>query len=1138
MIVGLLAGYRSVLVLSAILSIFGTGLGLVPYLAAWRIAVAIQGAGIDAGELVYWTVLAVCALITKALLQAGATTLSHVAAYRILYQLRHRLVEKLARVPLGVLSGTTSGHLRKIVMEDVEQIEEGIAHAIPDLAAGLSVPILSGVLLLWVDWRMGIAAVAMFPLLLGVYLLTLRATRPHLAAYVGAISNLRSISVQYVRGIREIRTFLHTGTILEELHDALDRMARVGQSFALSSLTPMAILYAGLRANVLVLIPVGAFLYLSDEISVTDLTLFLLLGLGINAPLLKVVFSAGNFFWKLKGASAQISTIFETEELPQPEYPQRPDGYDISFQDVSLSMDGNAILSRVSVTIPAGTTLALVGPSGAGKSTLARLLMRSRDPDLGRILIGGCDLRQMEDRHLEGMVSAVLQDAWLMNATIYENILSGRPTASRKEVEAAARAARVTEFSADLSFFVGEGGRSLSGGQRQRVAIARAILRSTPIVVLDEATAALDPDNEQAVREALAELAHGRTVLVIAHRLDTIRNADQIAFVEAGEISDLGSHSDLLQRSSGYRRLWKEYDSVEGWHLEPGAVRSLPTVVQRPGQAYQEPGIPSGMVARFMHLAGPGRRTLMSKALPMLALEGAVAGAPVIAVWLVLDRVLAGDLTRPFAVAASGFVALCILMFVFANRLSHRVLWQVQSTAVSALQARIARQMRQIPLGDVIARDTGSLEALMSQHSAAINFVTPPALAMRAMVGPLLSAIVLFFLDWRLALLTCAMVPAFGVVMVFADRVNARMLQRLVVSNEMLSARLLDYIQGLPTLRSLGLSQAYGPVEDALETHRRISLSTVTALMPIVTAGWIFLDAGFVILLAGGGWMVLHELMEASTFLLFLVVSLVFYAPLTDAFDLSSQLRLLQKSMSRVGEFLAIAPLPEPETPKLPVSLDLRFQDVHFSYGDKPVLSGINLDFPAGKIHALCGPSGSGKSTILDLIARFWDVQKGHVTIGGVDIRDIAPELRSAMVAVVFQDSYLFDMSVARNLRLARAGASDEELYAAAQAACCHDFIMALPKGYETVIGEGGAKLSGGERQRIALARAFLKDAPIILLDEAAASVDPETESHMRQGLAKLCAGRTVIMIAHRPSTMRQVDQRIEMKDVLGRDDR
>lgn len=241
----------------------------------------------------------------------------------------------------------------------------------------------------------------------------------------------------------------------------------------------------------------------------------------------------------------------------------------------------------------------------------------------------------------------------------------------------------------------------------------------------------------------------------------------------------------------------------------------------------------------------------------------------------------------------------------------------------------------------------------------------------------------------------------------------------------------------------------------------------------------------------------------------------------------------MKRSMERVDAVLSLPALPESDQPECPASLDIQLENVGLTRDGRVILQNLSATFEAGKIHALTGPSGTGKSTTLSLIARFLDPDTGRITIGGVDLRDIAPDMRERLFAVMFQDTFLFDDTIAANLRLARSGASDAELVAAAKAACCHDLIMALPEGYQTLLGGAGVHLSGGERQRIALARTILKDAPIILLDEATASVDPENEHDIRTAIAAVCRGRTVIVIAHRPETLRNVDTTVSLERLV-----
>ncbi|MGQ3671238.1 ABC transporter ATP-binding protein [Xanthobacter sp. TB0136] len=1132
----ILVSHGLLLGLSALLSVLATGLGLVPYFAVYLLATGILASGTLQPDAVLLPLLmAFGAILLKGVLAAASSHLSHVAAYGMLLNLRQALARKLDRVPLGFFTAHSSGALKKTIADDVEQIEEAVAHAVPDLAAAIAVPLLSGIMLAYVDWRLALATLVMFPLLMAVYPLTVRATGPMSAAYFGALSQLRSATIQYVQGMRVIRAYMRADAALATLQGAIGDVRESGENFSTAALAPMSVLYTGLRANILVLIPCGSLLLLSGSVSPADLILFLLVGMGMNAPIMKLLFTGGSFYWRIKTAGGQINALLAEAELPEPGQPASPQGHALAFRNVSFGYGAREVIRHADFVVPANTMTAIVGPSGAGKSTLVRLAARFWDVDAGQIEIGTADIRTIERRSLAELVSFVLQDTWLMNDTIRANIRSGKPGASDEEIEVAARRARVLEFAEAMPLGLdspaGEGGRFLSGGQRQRVAIARAMVRGAPIVLLDEATAALDPENETLVLEALAELARGRTVITIAHRLETIRRADQILYLDAGEVLARGTHEELLASCMPYRRLWESYQDVAGWHLERdgAACQPVPHIPQgkaESGVAEDEPFVSRRGLALLLELAGPMRRLLVFRALPLLFLEGLLMGAPVLATFWMLEQILDGTLTAETAWLLTGAVALCLILQALINMRSHRILWHVQGEAVAALQRRLARHLRHVPLGVLQARDTGSLETLMTQHAAGLNFVTPPAQAMRVLVGPLLSFAVLVWIDWRLAMLAFATLPLFALTVAWSERIYGRIWPRLLASQETLNSRILDYVHGMPTLRSLGLGgQGFEALGAALHQHWRTSCDTVTRLTPTVALGWTVLDFGFCILMAGGAFMVMEGDVAPGMYLLFLVVGLVFYGPIADAFDLAGYGRLLERTMMRVREVLALEQLPEPEQPQVPRSLDIRFEAVSFSYGETPALRAVDLAFEAGRIHAMVGASGSGKSTVLALLCRFWDPQQGRITVGGVDLRDMAPELRASLFAPVFQDSYLFDETVAGNIRLGRPEATQQEIEDAAWAARCHDFIMALPEGYGTRVGEGGSRLSGGERQRIAIARAILKDAPILLLDEATASVDPDNEHDIRMALARLCIGRTVILIAHRPATIRNVDQ-------------
>ena len=1146
---------RWALLLSVGFAILGTACGLVPYYGAYMIALAVVDGSLTLDDSLMWAAIIAGAVIAKALLILASTYLSHVAAFGILHTFRTGLVAKFSRLPLGFFSTHPAGTLKKTVADDVEQIEEAIAHAIPDIAAGVSVPLLSAAVLAFIDWRLAVASLVMLPLLLAIYPVTIQVTKPHSAAYFAALARLKGIAIEFIQGMKVIRAFLRAELHYRELDAAIGTVASVGERYSTASLAPMSLIYAGLRGNILVLLPVGGYLYLAGDVAPATFALFLMMGMGMNASALKLIFAAGTLYWRVKMSAASIDAILAAEDLPIAAAPKLPQGHTVCFEDVRFAYDDEVVLDGVSFTAAEGQFTAIVGPSGSGKTTIARLIPRFWDVGGGRITLGGVDVREIAPDELMRRIALVLQDSWLFNDTIRANILAGRPDAADEEVLDAARRAQVLEFATGfpdgLDTTVGEGGRQLSGGQRQRIAIARAILRAAPVVVLDEATAALDPENESLILEALKELAEGRTVIAIAHRLNTISAADQILYVDQGRIEARGRHDALRGTSTGYARLWRSYEAVAAWQLPddtaptttpselhlremPASAETDRAVLDRPetDQSEADDAAAAGSLSDlkplslFLALAGPMKPTLLKRAVPLLFVEGLCMGVPVFVVFLALLDIFAGTFDEARLWIYSAVVLACMGLQAVTNYAANRMLWRVQTGAVAALQRRIGAHLRRVPLGEITTRDTGVLEATVTQHATELNFVTPPAQVLRVLVGPGLALVVLAAVDWRLALATAATLPLFVAALVWGDRQYRGVWRDLVASLETFGSRLLDYIQGMATIRSLGLGgERFEALSQAMDRHRRVSIATVGRLVPAVAAGWSVLDAAFAAVVLVGGFLLVQGAISADVFLLFLVIGAVFFGPIADAFDLIAYGRLLERSMRRIGAILDLPVLPETRAPHHPRSLDITFDRVSFAYGDKPALKDVSFTLEGGRLHALVGPSGSGKSTALSLIARFWDVDAGSIRIGGADIRHIPAAERERLFSAVFQDTFLFNDTVAANLRLAKADASDDELTAAAKAARCHDFIVRLPDGYDTVVGDGGGKLSGGERQRIVIARAMLKDAPILLLDEATASLDPDNEYEIRTALAAACRGKTVVIIAHRPNTIVSADQ-------------
>ncbi len=544
-------------------------LTLVPPVVVARLADGLLGP--DPAATAVWALvgIAAAAIALRIVLLACAYVASHVAAFAILYDLRIALVAKLGRVPLGFVTGQSSGAVKKILGDDVDRIEGFIAHMLVEAAMALSASIAGAILLFWVDWRLALATLGPLPLAMVLQSLMYRGAGPMMASYVAASEAMNGALVQYLQGIGVIKAF-GRGTYAP-LDDGITRFRDLLQGFVRRTVPAWAAFQVVVKTSLLFLLPIGGWLAMTGRIPPADLLLALLVGLGLIPPLLTLMHAGGNLRLIAQGVD-RIDAVLDIPDLPQGAATAAPADGSIVFDRVSFAYDGgDAALIDLSFTVPAGSTVALVGPSGAGKSTVAQLIARFWDVTAGTIRIGGADIRDLDAEVLGAHVAFVFQDVFLFRDSVRENLRLARPQASDDEIIAAARAAEAHDFIMRLpqgyDTQLGERGGGLSGGERQRLAIARALLRDAPILVLDEATAFADPLSEARIATALARLMRGRTVVVIAHRLSTITGVDRILVLDRGRLETQGRHDDLLTTSPLYRRLWQAHIAARDWQF-------------------------------------------------------------------------------------------------------------------------------------------------------------------------------------------------------------------------------------------------------------------------------------------------------------------------------------------------------------------------------------------------------------------------------------------------------------------------------------------------------------------------------------------------------------------------------------------
>ena len=507
-------------------------------------------------------------------------------------------------------------------------------------------------------------------------------------------------------------------------------------------------------------------------------------------------------------------------------------------------------------------------------------------------------------------------------------------------------------------------------------------------------------------------------------------------------------------------------------------------------------------------------------------LDGAVSAWPAIVVFLILVELFQAPVnTGRIWWYVGGLVALFGGQVLF-NWLAQRAMLKVVAGMHYDLRLFLADYLRRLPLGFFTRRDTGAIDALFTTNITFLDIRFPTDIFISSVVAPGILFLAMLFVDWRLALAAGIGLPLALFILRATMRVFGEIWAAQRLARTAANSRMVEYIQGIGVIRAFNLAGArMRQFEQAMAAYRDASMATVTRITPAMTGFMAVLETGFAALIALGVWLFLGGSLSGVTLLLFLFISLAFYQPLMLLGDLQAYQRIIENAVRNLNEFLKTPTLPEPEPGQQPANAGVTFDRVSFRYDERPVLDAVSFRLPERGITALVGPSGSGKTTITNLIARFWDVNSGSVQVGGVDVRSLPTATLQAQLTMVFQDVYLFQDTIRANIAIGKPDASNAEIEAAAQAARCHNFIVALPQGYNTMVGEGGATLSGGEKQRISIARALLKDAPIVMLDEATASIDPENEWEIQQAFDALADAKTVIVIAHRLATLQRADQ-------------
>ncbi|XP_047314721.1 ABC transporter B family member 19-like [Impatiens glandulifera] len=857
----------------------------------------------------------------------------------------------------------------------------------------------------------------------------------------------------------------------------------------------------------------------------------------------------------------------------------------IKFQSVTFSYPSRPdviIFRDFSISFPAGKTVAVVGGSGSGKSTVVSLIERFYDPNQGEILLDGFDIKTLELRWLRDQIGLVNQEPALFATTILENILYGKPNASTAEIESAASAANAHSFITLLpngyNTQVGERGVQLSGGQKQRIAIARAMLKNPKILLLDEATSALDSASENIVQEALDRLTVGRTTIVIAHRLSTIRNVDSISVIQQGLVVETGTHEDLIAKNGAYSSLIRFQEMVGNRELSCGSTRRSRSSRLSHSLSTKSLSLRSGSLRNLSYCystGADGRIEMVSNGetdrknraphgyfCRLLKLNGpewpySIMGA--------VGSILSGFIGPTFAIVMSNMIEVFYYtnpqtmerktkeyVFIYIGAGIYAVVaYLIQHYFFSIMGENLTTRVRRMMLAAILRNEVGWYDeeehnsSLVAARLATDAADVKSAIAERIsvilqnMTSLLTSFIVAFIVEWRVSLLILATFPLL-VLANFAQQLSLKGFAGDTAKAHAKTSMIAG--EGVSNIRTVA---AFNAQEKILSLFcHELRLPQRQSLRRSQTSGILFglsqlaLYSSEALILWYGANLVKKGLSTFSKVIKVFVVLVITANSVAETVSLAPEIIRGGEAVGSVFSILDRQTKIEPDDPESETVESIRgeieLRRVEFVYPSRPdvvVFKDFNLRIRSGHSQALVGSSGSGKSSVIALIERFYDPLSGKVMIDGKDIRKLNLKSLRQKIGLVQQEPVLFAASIFENIAYGKEGATEAEVTEAARAANVHTFVSALPEGYKTPVGERGVQLSGGQKQRIAIARAVLKDPRVLLLDEATSALDAESECVLQEALERLMRGRTTVVVAHRLSTIRGVDNIAVIQD-------
>ena len=1141
-------GVRRRIFWAVAIGVFATMFGIARLaLLGWLIAKIFEGVPFD--DLLWPFAGVAVVMVVRGWLEYFRTMVAHDTAAKVQVHLRAVIFDKVTELGPAHFGLERTGDAIMAMIDGVEQLEIYFGQYLPQLIIAALTPFLIFGFVIALDLPVALV-------MLASALITLVAPQVfHSWDQKNSMARSRTYKafaaefLDSVQGLATLKSFGQSGARARILKQKADGVFKSTMWVLATNSLSRGITDTGIAVGAAATLALGAFRVVDGDMSLAALIMVLMMGVEVFRPLRDMRSLMHNGMV----AQAAAQTIFHLLDS-KPIVIEQPRGEagslspTVAFEDVTFAYPTSKQSAHkgLNFEVAAGERVGFVGPSGVGKSSIVRLLLRFYDPTKGAVKIGGCNLRELSFADIRRQIAVVNQDTYLFHGTVAENLRLGKPAASANELEEVCRAANAHEFIVKLpqgyDTVIGERGIRLSGGQRQRIAIARAILRDAPILVLDEALSAVDAENEAIIQDALDRLMEGRTTLIFAHRLSSVIGADRILVLDGGRVAETGVHHELMAQGGVYHRLMAE-QAAETARIEvpvDGGSAPAPDEGAQPAYSEEAQFAPTDAIVKaeglgwftasqeLMKHIGPYRSKLMATFFFGVTRVLAFIGIGVVGA-LAVRAVKSGEPFETLLILLAFMAPVAGIFHWFESWLAHDMAFRL----LAEMRIALFNKLDRLSPAYMVRRRTGDMVAMATHDVELVEyfFAHTVAPAFIAVLIPGLVVAVLVFFGWEMAaalapfLLLVALSPFFMRKRV--DELGSRAREALGELN----AHAVDTIQGLGEIVAFQrVGERRQELIERTENHHRVRLPFFRDLTFQMSLLEVATGLGGLAVIVAGAALVKAGTLDSGVLPLLTLLAMAAFLPISEIANVGRQ---LADTLGSTRRLYAVdnEPVPVTDGPGirdvddkagLPIVLD--GVDFQYEAGNRRALQSAGFEVPAGKTVALVGPSGAGKTTIAHMLMRFWDPESGVIKLGGYDLKDYALDDLRQRIALVAQDTYLFNDSLRANILIADPSADEGKLMEALRRASLGDFVDGLPDGLDTKVGERGMRLSGGQRQRVAIARAFLKDAPVLILDEATSHLDAVNEKAVRQALEELMADRTTIVIAHRLSTVRTAD--------------